>query len=250
MDRFRRWQELTRATEGFFLPEAAAVWDVLLDLQEANGISGALGEIGVLRGKSASLLALHAAEKEQLYLVDIWDPREARPLLERVVPPGRITFFQGRSSRLVARLGEIAHLRQFRWFHIDGEHTGEAVVNDLHLANLALHDEGIVCLDDFFSPMYPQLTAAAFHFLASHRHELTLFLCGHNKGYLCRPTAAPRYQRMIGSTLVAELARRGVGGVTVFKTTPSSDMNCFGIGPRWRDYDYYGMDADPSVLPP
>lgn len=37
--------------------------------------------------------------------------------------------------------------------------------------------------------------------------------------------------------------------MTLFKTTTPSDMNCFGIGPRWRGVDAYGLDTDPTVLP-
>lgn len=195
MDRYRRWQDLTRSVEGWFFPEAAATWDVLLDLQGTR-LCGALGEIGVYHGKSAALLALHLRENEQLYLVDTADRPEIA-FLRRLVRPEQITMLVGRSSHLPAMAPSIPHLRQFRWIHIDGEHTGEALVNDLRLASLALHDEGIICLDDFFSHMYPQLTAATFQFLATHPHELTLVLCGQNKGYLCRPAAAPFYLKSI-----------------------------------------------------
>jgi predicted O-methyltransferase YrrM len=248
MDRFRRWQELTKSTNGFFMNEAAAVWDVLLEFQESR-MSGALGEIGVYHGKSASLLAQHTREREHLYLADIQEYPEATRLLERIVPRERVTFLVGRSSRLPSLAARIRHLHDFRWIHVDGEHTGEALVNDLRLASFALHDQGIICLDDFFNPMYPQVTAATFQYLAAHPHELTLVLCGHVKAYLCRPVAAATYQGHIRTALVAELARRGVREVTVFKTTTSADSPCYGIGARWKDYDYYGRDDDPDVLP-
>ncbi len=248
MDRFRRWQELTKSTHGFFMNEAAAVWDVLLDFQETR-LSGALGEIGVFHGKSASLLALHTRDAEHLYLVDIEEYPEQARLLAPLVPRERVTFLVGRSSRLPSMASRIRHLHDLRWIHIDGEHTGQALVNDLRLASFALHDEGIVCLDDFFNPMYPQVTAAAFQYLAAHPHELTLVLCGHLKAYLCRPVAAATYQGFIRTQLVAELARRGVRDVTVFKTTTSADCSAYGIGARWKEFDYYGRDEDPKVLP-
>ena len=245
--RYERWQEATRSVEGFFAPEAAAAWDFLLEMQEER-LSGALGEIGVYHGKSAALLALHTGEAEQLYLVDTAD-RPETGFLRQLVPEQRITTLVSRSSELPALGGQIRHVRKLRWIHIDGEHTGEAVVNDLRLAELALHDEGIICLDDFFSPMYPQITAAAFEFLSTHRHQLTLFLCGHNKGYLCRPMAAPAYLKRIRAAFVSALAARGIRNVTVFRTTTASDMSCFGVGPRWKDYDYYGLDANPADVP-
>src|SRR5512138_497346 len=104
MDRFERWTKLTRSVEGFFLDEAAAAWDFLLELQETDGITGALGEIGVWRGKSAMLLALHARKAEQLYLADICDLRDVRAVLETLVDRRQVTVLEGRSSNLFARL--------------------------------------------------------------------------------------------------------------------------------------------------
>ena len=72
----------------------------------------------------------------------------------------------------------------FRWIHIDGEHSGPAVRNDLAIAAALIAPGGIICLDDFFTPAYPQITAAVFEFLASCRDELQLFLVGYNKAYL------------------------------------------------------------------
>lgn len=230
------------------MPHAAAAWDALLEFQ-ASRVTGALGEIGVYRGKSAALLALHTRKEEHLYLVDICDPEEPMRVVARVVPRSQVSFLVGRSSSLPALSARIHHLRRFRWIHIDGEHTGEALVNDLQLAAFALHDEGVICIDDFFNPMYPQLTAATFEFVASHRHEVCMFLCGHNKGYLCRPVAASRYLDFVGSNLVRELGARGIRDVTLFKTTSASDLNCFGIGPRWANRDFHGPDGSPDVLP-
>src|SRR5260370_10858474 len=158
MGRYQQWLELTSRIEGFFAPEAAAAWDVLVDVQEMHSISGALGEIGVYQGKSAALLALHVGAAEHLYLADLTEYPETQ-FLHRVLPKERITFLIGRSSKLPAMVGRIQHLGRFRWIHIYGEHTGEAVTNDLRLANFALHERVIICLDDFFNPRYPQLTA-------------------------------------------------------------------------------------------
>lgn len=249
MRAFEKWNERTGSTPGFFYTEAAGAWDVILSYQEDSGLPGHLAEIGVYMGKSASLLALHARPKEQLVLVDLGFPSETRELLESLAPKGALVYLEQRSSQAIRVPVASAWPRSFRFIHIDGEHTGEAVINDLRLACAWLGDSGIICLDDFFNPMYPQLTAAVFEFLAAHRHELTLVLCGHNKGYLCRPTASHLYLGLIRSRLVKELAERGLREVTVFKTTQASDLNCFGIAARFRDLDYYGLDSDPSQLP-
>jgi len=249
MRAFERWSERIASTPGYFVMEAAGAWDVILDAQEAGGMAGHLGEIGVYMGKSASMLALHARSGEELVLVDLSFPREARDLLGELAPRNAAVFLERPSATVAAMPESAARARAFRFIHIDGEHTGEALVNDLRLASQWLGAAGVICLDDFFNPMYPQLTAAVFDYLGHHRHELTLFLCGHNKGYLCRPTASHVYLELIRSRLVKELADRGLRQVTVFKTTQASDLNCYGIGARFNDLDYYGLDADPGQLP-
>ena len=40
-------------------------------------------------------------------------------------------------------------------------HRASTVANDLALANELLSDYGVICLDDYLNPMYPQLTIEA-----------------------------------------------------------------------------------------
>lgn len=137
---------------------------------------------------------------------------------------------------------------QFRWIHIDGEHTGHAVANDLTLANDLLSNEGLMCIDDFFNPAYPQISAATHMWLANHPFELELILCGDNKAYLSRPTYAYKYMEPIRHQLSPELKTRGYTGFTLFKTPPTGDSNCWGIGSRRGDRDHCGPDADPDFF--
>jgi hypothetical protein len=136
----------------------------------------------------------------------------------------------------------------FRWIHIDGEHTGRAVTNDLEIARNFLSRDGIVCLDDFMSPAYPQITAATFAFLERHRDELTLFLAGFNKGYVCRTAQAQAYLRFLQQKLFDELTRRNVDNVTVWKSTDPADMNCFGMTAKLLQVDVRGPDWAPDTI--
>jgi hypothetical protein len=249
MRAYEQWTKRADAVPGYFITEAAGAWDAFLDFQETSAIPGHLAEIGVWKGKSASLLALHLGAKDRLALIDLGFPQDVRARLEGFAPKGSLIYVEQRSSRPLPAALASSWPRTVRFFHIDGEHTGEAVINDLRMASDWLSDTGLICLDDFFNPMYPQLTAAVFEYLAAHRHELTLVLCGHNKGYLCRPTASHLYLGFIRSKLVKELGERNLKNITVFKTTQASDMNCFGIGARFKDLDYYGLDQDPSQIP-
>jgi hypothetical protein len=46
---------------------------------------------------------------------------------------------------------------------------------------------GIICVDDFMSPRYPQITFTVCTFVELFCRELRMFLCGFNKAYLVRP---------------------------------------------------------------
>lgn len=56
--------------EGFFTPEQAALWDCLLAWQASSQITGPMMEIGVYKGRSAFLSALHLNPKEEFVLID------------------------------------------------------------------------------------------------------------------------------------------------------------------------------------
>jgi hypothetical protein len=244
--RFAHIQRDVDKVDGYLASINIAVWDVFLEYQETHQVVGHLGEIGVAKGKSAIILAHHQQAGEQLWLVDIYDymdevQRNIEPLTKH-----EVRYLKQKAVTLYRSLEMVSHRRLFRWMHIDGEHTGQAVTTDLVLAHELLADEGIICIDDFFNPAYAQVTAAVFSFLATNRFDLTLFACGHNKGYLARPTYAGRYMQMIRASLGAGLRERGFTEFTLFKTSPASDFNCWGICPRFLDRDYYGLDPNPD----
>lgn len=244
-----QWTTLTASVTGYFMDESAAVWDVLLGFQTKIGQRGGIVEIGVLEGKSAALLALHLQERELLTLIDLGFTEATKQLMTRIAGQERLEFLAMPSGALWGSSTAASKARTCRWIHIDGGHTGEEVTGDLRLASLWMQPSGIIVLDDFMNPAYPQVTAAVFHYLTMHPFDLTLFLCGHNKGYLCAPTQAHAYLDLIRRALYRELAARGIKNVTIFKTTQASDMNCFGVSSRFKDHDYYGLDADPSIIP-
>ncbi len=232
-------------TPGWFYHESAAIWDTFLSYQEATNNVGNMLEIGVYQGKSAGMLALHRRGEETCVLVDVTPLHQVRQRIEQAVPNAKCEYLQEMSQFLVRHPFVREAARDFRWIHIDGEHSAQAVSSDLALAETLLSDRGIIVLDDFFSPHYPQITQALFRFLDANPGRLMLMLCGFNKGYLCRPRAAHEYLTFMRSSLFANLARRGCGKrVTICKTTAPSDMNAFGIIERYNDMDYRGPDWD------
>ena len=247
MDRLRIWQARTSSTRGFMQPESAAISDTLLAFQTRSGVTGDVAEIGVFFAKSAALAALHTRPEESLVLCDPYIPEEARALVASLKAE-KVDYPISRSSHIVGTPAVHQYARRCRWIHIDGEHSGKAVSHDLALADHWLADAGVISCDDFMNPAYPQITAAIFHYLGRHRYELSMFLRGHNKCYLTRPKATHSYLAMIARDLHRELSARRVESFSVFKTPYPSDMNCFGVGFRFSDQDYYGLDEDPSVV--
>jgi len=244
LDRYRKefsW------VEGWFGTEAIATWDTLLTLQSQTNCCGNLLEIGVLKGKSAALLALHARPDEICIFVDPTLRKMATDVVGMIRSQNNIWISDvSQNLRTDPRLHPLAGT--FRWIHIDGEHTGRAVTNDLEIAANLLSHDGVVCLDDFMSPAYPQITAATFAFLEQHRDDFTLFLTGFNKGYLCRTTQAQVYLRFLQQKLFDELTRRGVDDVTVWKSTDPADMNCFGMTAKLLQFDSRGPDWAPDTI--
>jgi len=244
----KRFGQLEGQVAGFFTAQNAALWDALLSFQTEQGISGDFLEIGVYKGRSALLSALHLRESERFHLIDgsIFLKEAEANLTPILAKRGR--YIQKMSHKITHKdLEETRHL--CRWVHIDGEHTGRAVWNDLEICEQILANDGILILDDFFNPMYPQLTEAAFSFLGQNKYKLSMFLCGWNKAYLARPLFAPHYRSFIQQFLAAELHLRDVHDFMLAKTATLDESGAFGICYRFVDRDYYGLDSNPDFIP-
>ena len=172
---------------GFTIPESLGIWDCFLRFQLEKERSASLLEIGVYYGKSAALLAMHSRPDEQLVLVDPSEPAESALKLLQSIKPNGVRLLKNLSSDHAVWNLAGTHSRAFRWIHIDGDHKGETVYNDLLLANELLSPTGIICVDDFMSPRYPQITFTVCTFVELFCRELRMFLCGFNKAYLVRP---------------------------------------------------------------
>jgi predicted O-methyltransferase YrrM len=233
---------------GWFSDQALATWDSLLALQTALGLCGNLMEIGVLKGKSAVLMALHARPQETCVFVDPALRKEATDVIKMIRPQNNV-WLRDMSQNIRGDERLEPFVGTFRWIHVDGEHSSRAVMNDLEIAEGLLAPEGVICLDDFMSSAYPQVTMAAFRFLDRRAGEFTLFLSGFNKGYVCRTAYAPTYLRFLKERMLGELNRRGLTNVTIWKSADPADMNCFGLTPKYLQYDYKGPDWAPDTIP-
>jgi len=123
--------------------------------------------------------------------------------------------------------------------------AGTAVYRELEFANRIVNTEGIVVIDDFFSPRYPANTTEAIRYLEKNPFHFRLLAVGFNKGYLCRPESLPRYMDFMASGMSGALSAYGAK-TTIFKTTGPWDTDAVGI----TDYvDDAGPIAGPDNEP-
>ena len=251
LTRFAEHLDLHHRIEGWFSEESAAIWDALLCFQEHRRVRGHMLEIGVWKGKSAALLALHHdPQSEVCVLVDNqFDQAAVEAALAQVCPDGTGSFqlLEADSRKLLRDTMIVDAFESFRWIHIDGEHTARAVMNDLEVANGLLADDGIVCVDDYFNWLYPQVTEAVNRYVRERPDDFALVLCGYNKAYLARPHHAHEWLAFCKDRLMGELEARHVHA-TLAKSTLPSEMNTFGIGPRFNDQPLRGPDWDQDTI--
>lgn len=244
------YRRITTGIDGWFSDGAIAVWDALLTWQRRQGIGGNMLEIGVHHGKSAALMAMHAAPPAKVVLVDYELKRQQIELaLAAAEPAPGVEFLavHGDSRGLAVNPLVTETFRSHRWIHIDGEHSGGAVTSDLGIANQLLAHDGVLVVDDFFSWLYPQVTESVLRHVRQHPDDFALFLCGFNKAYLARPHFVHHYLRFCAEELPEAMAARGQL-TTVGKTTYPAEMNTFGIGPRFQGKPLRGPDWDDGTI--
>jgi predicted O-methyltransferase YrrM len=210
-------------TEGWLSRHAAALIHFFLSHQPAAERN--VLEIGVFKGKSAILLAYETAQRnESLILLDIQIQPEITAIAQ--LHP-KIETIESDSFNL-PNLAPVQRAAPFRFIHIDGAHGYSHVMDDIKNAARLLSWRGIICLDDFFQPAWPDVTAAAFDFLAGRDHDLVLFLAGFNKGLLCRSIALQSYCELIEGPLAASMGELGCRAV-VKKRTQTNPFCFYGV---------------------
>ena len=197
----------------------ALIIAALLKYQDSANITGHLCEIGVHHGRVFLMLALARRSGERSLAIDLF--------VDDVTNSG--TQHAGRDRALFAnaqRLGislskdEIFKTSSLevkaadilkrtggnvRFFSVDGCHLHECVENDLRLAEQTLSPEGIIAIDDFFSPWHADVSFATAEFLR-HTDGLVPFAITPYKLHVCPPAVAEKYQTALRAvTKVAQM---------------------------------------------
>ena len=174
----------------------------ILQWQTKTSISGALVEIGVHHGRSFICLAMHRQPGERLGAFDLFEDDDMNPGVHANRSAGFFANIKKWNVRLEAdevHKGDSlkidvenlrASYRPVRFFSIDGGHRYVHVSNDLSLARAVLHDKGIICVDDWMNPVWPEVSHAALDFLRDARGEFVGAVSTQAKLYICRRDAA------------------------------------------------------------
>lgn len=237
-----------RNIPGSLLEESAAVWCILLKAQHATwaweGItSGDYLEVGVLNGKSASILAgFSSSYGNALTIIDPIILPETKRTLDAISP--RITYIESPSEELVHSEFAAENVRRVAFAHIDGMHRFSAVISDLQLCEKVLGSHGVVSVDDFHTDLFPQVPAAVYKYLYSGVSDLCPFLIGLNKAYLCRNAAKKYFMQFSGTQLLPSLEALGQK-LTLVKTDRNDSFDAFGIASFWEKR-LYGSEHYPQ----
>ena len=235
-ERLQRFARDHDDVDGWFATPDLLVWDAFLEFQEREGIAGPMLEIGVFKGRSALFSSLFAGANDRCWFLDVIMDPDFRSVLEARMPEN--AHFLEVSSFEVGEDPD-AHfrgMRDFRWIHIDGQHTASAVVNDLEIADRLLAPRGLVSMDDFLSPTWPHVAAGVFRYLHENPGRLELVLTAYNKGYLARPDAVAYYQRFLRDDVQAHFASRNFDDFTMIECMlhdADDGIHCFGMGHRY-----------------
>lgn len=193
--------------QGWLDRRSARIIAALGQYQTREKISGAVGEIGIHHGKLFILLDLIKTDNEASFAVDLFEQQELnvdhsglgdyeqfiRNLAELSSGTERVSIIKKNSLELDA--DEIRALcGPARLFSIDGGHTAACTLNDIRLSEASTIDDAIVIIDDYFNPMWPDVSVGVAEYVFEPGSTLRPFAISPNKLYLARRHCHARYR--------------------------------------------------------
>lgn len=193
---------------------AAAITCGLMRIQSELGVNGPVAEIGTFEGRFFIALAHALRSGETALGIDLFDwPNaeiidrfEANCAKHGVPAERRITWrADSRTMQPDELLAKLEGAR-VRLFHVDGEHSRDALTRDLELATAVLADGGIIVLDDMLHPGYPTLMVAVHEYLQRHADMVVLCVIDResivaaSKFVLCQAAWFKRYEAKLLDT--------------------------------------------------
>jgi len=198
---------------GWFYRIDAEIFGLITGYQNGDGLDGSLVEIGLHHGKSFIAMCLSLRDGQRAYGIDLFEQQALnvddsgkgdRAMVERNLRAAGVDLsavvLDGRPSSSVSPADILGSVGAARFFSIDGGHQLEVVRNDLLLAGQTLADHGVIALDDFLRPEWPEVSAGYFAWFEKSSKSLVPFAIGLNKLYLCPHNHVTRYQEVLRSS--------------------------------------------------
>lgn len=169
--------EQVDAVPGWFnLDDAAHFW-LVLQMQESLGTTGDVLEIGSYHGRSTAFLASCIQAGERLVVCDAFesdteDSYQDKPSPERLrANVARVRDDLG--ERLVVHHClstdlQLVGTERFRFVHVDGGHTADAVHADLELVAPHVGPGGVIAIDDYHHPVWIEVHVGVDRWLAAN----------------------------------------------------------------------------------
>jgi FkbM family methyltransferase len=198
---------------GWFYRLDAEIFGLLTDHQNSNALDGSLVEIGLHHGQSFIALCLSLRDGQRAYGIDLFEQQSLnldrsgkgdRSTVEKNLQAAGVDLaaiiLDARASTSVTSGDILGSVGAARFFSIDGGHQREVVRSDLLLAEQTLAEHGVVALDDFLRPEWPDVSAGYFAWFETSSKSIVPFAIGLNKLYLCRQSYVGRYQQVLRSS--------------------------------------------------
>jgi Methyltransferase domain len=205
VDKLETYLRRNAAVPGWLDPYSASFITSLSRIQRKAGMTGPVAEIGVHMGRLFILLKLLTEGDEKALAIDIFGDQHLNldqsghgdmsvflSNVGRHATTKNLEIVQ-RSSLEVTPEDVMSAVGTCRMFSIDGGHTEECTLNDLWLAERCLSDNGVVILDDYFNPSWPDVSTGAARYFLEAGSGLRPFAITPNKLYLARPSSHVLY---------------------------------------------------------
>jgi Methyltransferase domain len=196
--------------EGWFHRLDAEIFCLLTGYQNTNALGGSVAEIGLHHGKSFIAMCLSLRDGQRAYGIDLFERqslnvdhsgRGDRGILERNLAAAGVdrsrVILDARDSISVRRADILDSVGAVRFFSVDGGHLAEVVRNDLALAEQTLAEHGVIALDDFLRPEWPDVSTGFFAWFEKRATSIVPFAIGFNKLYLCHQGRLAAYMEVL-----------------------------------------------------
>lgn len=155
---------------GFFNYDDAQHFQLALRMQAFMGITGDLLEIGSWKGRSAAFMSFFVRPEERLIVSDVFsqparDVYPEYPSVEEVktnimrtnpdIFSSQLMFLEGNSSSM-----KLPTDVKLRFAHVDGGHSFQECYQDLINITPRVIGNGIVVIDDYDHPDWPEVKSA------------------------------------------------------------------------------------------